>query len=70
MILSPTVTSSPGTVMDSTSVISAMFVVLDELLGQAGLTAGGQVDDVGELAALHGGADDVLQVLVDSRARR
>ena len=41
-------------------------LVLDELLGQAGLTAGGQVDDVGELAALHGGADDVLEVLVDN----
>src|SRR5699024_6916440 len=39
-------------------------LVLDELLGQAGFTAGGQVDDVGVLAALHGGADDVLKVLV------
>src|SRR5699024_4651417 len=39
-------------------------VALDELLGQGGLAAGGQVDDVGVIAALHGGADDVLEVLV------
>ena len=39
-------------------------VALDELLGQGSLAAGGQVDDVGVVAALHRGADDVLQVLV------
>ena len=39
-------------------------VALDELLGQGSLTAGGQVDHVGVVAALHGGADDVLQLFV------
>ena len=40
------------------------LVVLDELVGQALLTAGGQMDHVGILSALHGGPDDVLQTLV------
>ena len=39
-------------------------VALDELLGQGSLTAGSQMDNVGVVAALHGGADDVLQLLV------
>ena len=39
-------------------------VALDELLGQGSLTAGGQMDHVGVVAALHGGANDVLQLLV------
>ena len=39
-------------------------VALDELLGQGSFTAGGQMDHVGVVAALHGGADDVLQLLV------
>ena len=39
-------------------------VALDELLGQGSFTAGGQMDHVGVVAALHGGANDVLQLLV------
>ena len=39
-------------------------VALDELLGQGSFTAGGQMDHVGVVAALHGGADDVLQLFV------
>ena len=39
-------------------------VALDELLGQGSFTAGGQMDHIGVIAALHGGADDVLQLLV------
>ena len=39
-------------------------VALDELLGQGSLTAGGQMDHVGVVAALHGGADDIFQILV------
>ena len=39
-------------------------IALDELLGQGSLTAGGQMDHIGVIAALHGGADDVLQLLV------
>src|SRR5699024_9900457 len=42
-------------------------LILDELLGQAGFTTGGQMDDVGIVAALHGGADDVFQVAVDNQ---
>ena len=39
-------------------------IALDELLGQGSFTAGSQMDNVGVVAALHGGADDVLQLLV------
>ena len=39
-------------------------LLLDELLGQALLTAGSQVDNVGIIASLHLGIDDVLQILV------
>ena len=39
-------------------------VALDELLGQGSFTAGGQMDHVGVVAALHGGTDDVLQLFV------
>ena len=39
-------------------------VALDELLGQGSFTAGGQMDHVGVVAALHGGADNVLQLFV------
>ena len=39
-------------------------VALDELLGQGSFTAGGQMDHVGVVAALHGGADDIFQILV------
>jgi len=39
-------------------------VSLDELLREGSLTAGGQMDHIGVIAALHGGADDVLQLLV------
>ena len=39
-------------------------IALDELLGQSSFTAGSQVDHVGVIAALHGGADDIFQVLV------
>ena len=39
-------------------------IALDELLGQGSFTAGGQMDHVGVVAALHGGADDVLQLFV------
>ena len=42
-------------------------VALDELLGQGSFTAGGQMDHVGVVAALHGGADDVLQLLVSGQ---
>ena len=42
-------------------------IVLDELLGQSSGTAGGQMDHIGELAALHGGANNVLQVLVGDK---
>ena len=45
-------------------------LVVDELLGQAGFTAGGQVDDVGVVAALHGSADDVLEVALDGELNR
>ena len=40
------------------------LLILDKLVGQALLTAGGQMNDVRELTALHGGPDDVFQVLV------
>ena len=39
-------------------------IALDELLGQGSFTAGSQMDHVGVVAALHGGADDVLQLFV------
>ena len=39
-------------------------VALDELLGQSSFAAGGQMDHVGVVAALHGGADDIFQILV------
>ena len=39
-------------------------ISLHQLLGQTGRTAGSQVDNVGELAVLHGAGQDVLQVLV------
>ena len=39
-------------------------VALDELLGQGSFTAGGQMDHIGVIAALHGRADDILQLLV------
>ena len=39
-------------------------ITLDELLGQSSFTTGSQVDHIRVIAALHGGADDIFQVLV------
>ena len=39
-------------------------IALDELLGQSSFTTGSQMDYIRVIAALHGGADDIFQVLV------
>ena len=42
-------------------------LILDELLGQASLTANCQMDDIRILAALHCGADVILELLVSDK---